>query len=128
MKNKIILLIFILTLISSIILTITPSTKVCEGTCTEIQKSNYDSLFGIKNAHLGLFIFAFLSIITISHIKSPKKNKKKIINLGIIFGTIIAVYFLYIQAFVLKEFCKYCMIIDIGMLINLFLIIPRRKE
>jgi uncharacterized membrane protein len=60
MKNKLILIIFILALISSIFLSIIPETKVCEGTCTEVQKSNYDSLFGIKNAHLGLFVFTIL--------------------------------------------------------------------
>ncbi len=127
MKHKIILVIFILALLSSVALTIS-SEKICEDACTSEEKKTYDSFLGIKNAHLGLFVFTLLSLITISHIREPHKHKKKIINIGLIFGAIIALYFLYIQAFVLKEFCKYCLVIDFGMLINLFLIIPRKMK
>jgi len=47
----------------------------------------------------------------------PEKYKKIIIHSGIFIGTIIAVYFLYIQQFVLQEYCKYCIVIDFSLLI-----------
>ena len=55
-------------------------------------------------------------------------KKKMLINLGVIGGTIFALYFLYIQFFILDALCKYCMIIDIGMLINLGIIILWKEK
>jgi len=64
-----------------------------------------------------------MAILVFLHIKQPTKYKKQMIIAGIIGGTIFALYFLYIQFFVIDALCKYCMVIDIGMLLNLGIII-----
>lgn len=133
-KYKIILAIFIISLISSIIIGFTPlsesglcGTNPGEG-CDTIQNSKYAEVFGINNGVFGTVIFAFLTILTILYLKKPDSEKRKIINYGILFGTIIAGYFLFLQAFILKEFCKFCLVIDLGMIVAFFLMIPKKKK
>jgi len=129
MKNKskylTILLIFVLVTLASGILSFISLEQACGGTensCYAVQTSQYESTFGIKNAHAGLVIFSIMAFLTFLYIKKPSKNKKTIIVLGIIAGSLFAIYFLYLQFFVLIAICKYCMVIDIGMLINLGII------
>jgi uncharacterized membrane protein len=121
-----ILIVFILVTIASGILSFVSIEQACGGietNCYAVQTSQYETTFGIKNAHAGLVIFSIMIMLTLFYIKKPSKNKKNIINLGIIAGSLFALYFLYIQFFVIDAICKYCMIIDIGMLINLGIII-----
>lgn len=129
MKNKakyiILLTIFIIAFICSGILTFVSVEEACGGiqtTCYAVQTSQYETTFGIKNAHMGLVAFSIMAILIFLHLKQPTKNKKQIIKMGIILGSIFALYFLYIQFFVIDALCKYCMIIDMGMLINLGII------
>lgn len=129
MKNKakyiILLTIFIIAFICSGILTFVSVEEACGGiqtTCYAVQTSQYETTFGIKNAHMGLVAFSIMAILIFLHLKQPTKNKKQIIKMGIILGSIFALYFLYIQFFVIDALCKYCMIIDVGMLINLGII------
>ncbi len=129
MKNKakyiILLTIFIIAFICSGILTFVSVEEACGGiqtTCYAVQTSQYETTFGIKNAHMGLVAFSIMAILIFLHLKQPTKNKKQIIKIGIILGSIFALYFLYIQFFVIDALCKYCMIIDVGMLINLGII------
>ena len=121
-----ILIIFILAIIASVILSFVSIEQACGGTqtgCYAVNTSQYEKTFGIKNGYIGLTLFSILAIITLLHIIHPSKANKRIIVTGIIFGTLFAIYFLYIQFFILKAICKYCMVIDLGMLINLGIII-----
>lgn len=135
MKNKAryiaILGIFILATISSGILTFISVEEACGGvqtTCYAVQTSQYENTFGIKNAYIGLLSFSIMAILTFMHIKKPSRYKRKMIYTGIILGTLFAFYFLYLQFFVLDALCKYCMMIDIGMLINLGIIILWKEK
>ena len=124
-KYVILLTIFIIAFICSGILTFVSVEEACGGvqtTCYAVQTSQYETTFGIKNAHMGLVAFSIMTILIFLHIKQPTKHKKQIIIAGIIGGTIFALYFLYIQFFVIDALCKYCMVIDIGMLVNLGII------
>ncbi|HOF43888.1 MAG TPA: vitamin K epoxide reductase family protein [Candidatus Pacearchaeota archaeon] len=125
-KYTIILTIFLISLIFSGILTFVSLEEACGGiqtTCYAVQTSQYESTFGIKNSNIGLVAFSIMAILVFLHIKQPTKYKKQMIVAGIIGGTIFALYFLYIQFFVIDALCKYCMVIDIGMLLNLGIII-----
>ncbi len=130
MKNKILLIIFIISLISSIILiSVNNGNTFCgvgqKSDCNAVQNSKYAYLFGISNSLYGVIIFSLLSLTTISQIIRPKKNKQLLIDASAISGFIIALYFIYLQSFVIKEFCKYCMVIDVAMIIAFFLVIPK---
>ncbi len=129
-KYEILLILFIISLISSAILSFNPTSEICEpgSGCEVIHASKYDFTFGIQNSHYGVIIFIFMIFLTYSQIKKPKKNKRLLIHIGIILGAIIAVYFIYLQQFVIKSYCKYCMVIDISMLIALVIIIFTKRK
>ena len=124
-KYTIILTIFLISLIFSGILTFVSLEEACGGiqtTCYAVQTSQYESTFGIKNSNIGLVAFSIMAILVFLHIKQPTKYKKQMIIAGIIGGTILH-YTFCIFNFVIDALCKYCMVIDIGMLLNLGIII-----
>ena len=118
-KYTIILILMLLATAASIVLTFVPLEKACGASqsCTIVQTSQYEATFGIKNAHMGLIAFPILAILTIFEIKNtgknPNKYRKRLISLGLILGSAFAIYFLYIQIFILQALCKYCLVVDI---------------
>lgn len=121
MKYKIFLFVFLVSLISSIILFSNSSTGVCTigGGCDTVNNSAYGTTFGVKNSVYGIFIFSFMIIITLLHMSKPNKHTRRIIHLAIILGSLIAIYFLYLQFFVIRIFCSFCLIIDLGLITSL---------
>jgi uncharacterized membrane protein len=131
MKHPILLLIFIICFIASAILAFIPPEEACGGTqtsCYVVSQSGYEETIGINNSYLGLIAFGLLSILTLSNIKEPKKYKHKLIIFGIIAGSIFAIYYLYLQIFIIKALCKYCIVIDSGILLSLILLFAWKKK
>ncbi|MBU0907127.1 MAG: hypothetical protein KKE05_03125 [Nanoarchaeota archaeon] len=78
--------------------------------CDNVQNSGYGKIFGVKLGYFGLTSFLVLSAVLFRDF-----HKKKISNLFIglsIIGAIFALYFVYLQIFVLKQICETCMIVD----------------
>ena len=73
LKYKILLILFIISLVSSLMLAFIPNGETCnvEDTCNAVQASKYSETFGIKNSHYGVAIFLFLTILTFSEIRKP---------------------------------------------------------
>lgn len=114
-KYHLLFFLALISLICSIVLVV--STKCNEqDTCDINDSSNF-------NYYLGVVLFSFMMVVLTIYIKSPTKNKRIIINIGVIIWSLIAVYFLYLQQFVLHSYCKYCVVIDISGLIALLIII-----
>ena len=121
-KYVILLIIFIICLIASIILSFIPLEEACGGTdtgCYIVNISKYERTIGIKNSYFGLIAFSVLIILTIYHILKPKRYKKQLILIGIIIGSVFAAYFIYLQVIVIKAYCQYCMVVNIGTLLGL---------
>ncbi|MFZ1970560.1 MAG: vitamin K epoxide reductase family protein [Candidatus Nanoarchaeia archaeon] len=131
LKYKIWFIFSTLALISSIILSFVPLSILCtplEG-CNSVQTSIYSKTLGVSNSYYGIAIFLFMSVISFLYIKKPNKHIKFLIDLGIFIGALIALYFLYLQQFVIHAYCKYCLIIDIGMIIAFIIFsIPEKKK
>ena len=131
-KYPILLALAVLSLISSIVLSLpSGSTGDCllGGTgCNIVHSSEYNYLLGIQNSYYGIAIFFVLSILIYLQIKKPEKIKKNLIHLAIIFGSLFALYFIYLQHFVLNAYCDYCLIVDFSMLISLGIIIANWKK
>ena len=130
MKNNTLLFIFIVCFIASAILSFIPAEEACGGTqtsCYAVSHSGYEDTIGIKNSYLGLIAFGILAIILLSHMDKPKKYKQILLTIGIICGSIFAIYYLYLQIFVIKALCKYCIVIDSGILISLILLFAWKK-
>jgi uncharacterized membrane protein len=119
-KYQIILAIFIISFLSSLMLS---QGFACNTGCSVKDSRIADFIMDKEaNGYGGAIIFGILSILVFYQIKKPTKIKKRIIHIGIIIGSAIAIYFIYLQIFILKAFCSYCMIIDVGLLINLTLV------
>lgn len=130
MKYRILFWLFLFSLIVSLILSLTPISEICDPGkgCEVVQHSSYASTLGIKNSHYGSVIFALALLLIISHIRKPEDYKRKIIHAIIIASSLVALYFIYIQEFILNAYCKYCMVVDISMLVAFLVIIWRWKE
>lgn len=89
--------------------------------CNGVQNSIYGTLFGIKLAWFGVMCFSvFLILFLIARVN---KNYYWMFFLASVIGAGFALYFIYIQAFVLKQFCRDCMIIDGIMVLLLITVI-----
>jgi len=124
-KDILILTFFVISLISSIILSIPSSSDTCSilGGCEKVHNCCYNYTFGVQNSYYGIAIFLFLSVITTIQIKNPTKIKKNIIYGGIIGGSLVALWFIYLQQFVIRAYCQYCLVTDISVLISLGIIL-----
>ncbi len=121
-KYEILLILTMIALLSSAILSFVPAQEVCniddEG-CSVVYNSSYNNLLGIKNSYYGVCIFLLLFLLIYYQIKKPTDVKRNIIHATIILGSVLALSFLYIQEFILHAYCKYCVMVDISMLIAL---------
>ena len=78
--------------------------------CDIVTTSKYSSILGIPIALLGIFYYSFLALISIIYLAN---RNRLIVNTIFILNTItILIYgiLIYIQAFLLKAFCTYCLI------------------
>ncbi len=72
--------------------------------CDAVQSSIYGSILGIKVAYIAILAFILLLSFKFIH--------KKIFLFATCIGALIALYFISIQLFVLKQICSTCLIID----------------
>ena len=130
-KHKILLTLFAISLTFSIILAFTPTEKLCgeeTSSCSIVQNSSYKETLGINNSIIGVIAFSILIIITILHIKNPRKKTKIFLALGILFSAIGALHFIYLQLFVIKAICPYCMIIDTSAILALIILATNKAQ
>ncbi len=132
LKYKIILLLVLIALINSSILAFSSISSVCgtnpEKGCNAVQSSAYAKTFGISNAYYGVVIFSILSIIIMMYILRPSKRKKQIIEYSLTLGTIISLYFIYLQFIKIHAICKFCMVVDFSVIISLMVFLFWKEE
>jgi uncharacterized membrane protein len=129
-KYNWLLILFTIGFIISSILTLTPIPEICDPNegCDVVLSSDYASFLGLKNSAYGVGIFLILMFVTLIHMKKPRQKTRHLIHLSITLASGIAIYFLYIQKYVLKSFCKYCMFLDILIVIGLIFTIIHWEE
>jgi len=125
------ILILILTstfLTGFIIYTESTESYVCAKgfSCETVLNSEYAETFGIKTSYLGLtyFLALLLTFVLTYHKKIPQKYFTILAALGFAY----ALYFLYIQAFVLKAFCSNCLVVDTATIIIFALSLYQTKK
>lgn len=118
MKYWIMLLFVLFALGSSAVLAFEPLSEICtvEKGCSVVQNSTYAYTLGIKNSVYGVGIFSILSLAILAQILKPDAKNEKFIKFCLFIGTLIAVYFLALQIFVLKAYCQYCFIADLSVI------------
>jgi len=130
-KYVVLIAIFFISFAISAILSFIPAEQACGGTqttCYAVQISQYERTLGVNNNYFGLIAFPILTILALSYIHKPKKYKKQILTLGLFLGSALAVYFLYLQFFVLDALCRYCLVVDIGTLLSLGIIFAWKEK
>ena len=130
MKYWTILIFILLALGSSAVLAFEPLSEVCnvEQGCSVVQNSTYAYTFGVKNSVYGVGIFAFLSILALIQIFRHSNKMEKFLKFSLIIGSAIAIYFLILQIFVLKAYCKYCIVVDLSVILALLVLSAPRKK
>ena len=136
MKNPkyiVLAVLFFVSLISSAMLVLydfKPLPLICdvgEG-CYTVKNSPYNTLFlNVPNEYLALGFFLVMFLLAISQLIRATERKNLVMNSGIVLISIFAVYSIYLQAFVIKAYCKYCMVMDISALLALVLILVFKK-
>ena len=77
--------------------------------CEIVQKSSYSKLFGvIPNSYLGLALYTVLLVLSVFLFFGFQVLLA--LQLLILAGFLFSLYFLYIQAVVLRAFCTWCVL------------------
>ena len=80
--------------------------------CDRGIRSPYSRLLGVHNSTIGLWLFFFIFVMTLLHDLGwepwPKLTSSTLIALSFI-GTLVSLYLTYIQLFVLKGLCNWCL-------------------
>ena len=88
--------------------------------CSTVQQSKYGKIFGIDNPWFGIIGFSVLGVLAGMNYFRKNNIRKILIIAGSIFAGLVALWFLYLQTFVLKAYCIFCVIVDILSLVILF--------
>ena len=100
-----------------------------QSRCEAVQKSVYGKTFGIDNPYFGIVGFIILMILSFKEFLNKNKvsNVRNIRNFFIISGSIIAgfvaLWFVYVQKFLLNIFCILCVVVDVSSLILMIIAI-----
>lgn len=82
-------------------------------TCDSVVHSKYGETFGFKNTLLGMLYYGGIALIYVLEIIEEIQfiPHKQYLLLGITTGAFFfSLYLIYIQAFVLKEWCSWCVL------------------
>lgn len=83
--------------------------------CLKVTNSKQSKTFGISNSYLGFGMYIGILLLILL---ATQGIISILLPLGLIwFGFLFSLYFLYIQAFVLKAFCTWCVISAINFLV-----------
>lgn len=89
--------------------------------CKKVQYSKYSRTFGIPNPYLGLLMY--VAIFGFTYLTSLGQMASWVVPAIVIFGFAFSMYFTFIQTFVLRAFCTWCVVSAINftiMFISLF--------
>jgi uncharacterized membrane protein len=89
---------------------LTGSTAACSGQagCSEVLGSAYSKVAGIPVALFGVAgYFSAFTFATFAAFNYPRARKFFALMVGVLFAA--TLWFLYVQAFVLHAFCRYCL-------------------
>lgn len=86
--------------------------------CRKVQQSKYSRLFIIPNSYLGLSLYSAIFILTLLVSKGMLSFAPVAALIG--FGFLFSLLFMYLQAFVIKAFCTWCVLSAIDFIVLSF--------
>ena len=76
--------------------------------CFNVPQGRYRWTFGIPNAFLGFFVYLLLALLGVG-MWVGNAELELLFRLTVWSGAMFSVYFTYVQARILKEFCPWCL-------------------
>lgn len=86
-----------------------PPCTITNG-CETVLTSSYSTLFGVPIALVGALYYLGLIILSLLLLTNPKRMFLNGLLLLSMSGALISLVLLYIQFFILKTYCQYCLI------------------
>ncbi len=79
--------------------------------CNIVLATPYAKIFGLPNALYGLVAYLFFAILVLYELnKRRTTNVIKLLSYLSSFGFLVFIYFVYLQFFVIKALCFYCLL------------------
>lgn len=85
-----------------------PPCSIIHG-CEVVTTSKYSEIAGISVALLGALFYLAILLLAIGYIDSKKASVLKIICYLTPVGFVMSLWFLFVQAVLLKAYCQYCL-------------------
>lgn len=96
--------------------------------CDIVRASPYSNFFGISLPVLGIAFYLMMGILSIA--RSQKMASQKLLRLQIlvsVIGVAFGIYLTYLEAFVIKAYCFWCVLSFIISAIILFLVLISKR-
>ena len=80
------------------------------GECEAVLTSRYATTFGVPNALLGVFYYLVVVVFSVLYLDTKQAKYILAAVAAIAVGSVFTLWFIYLQAFVIKAFCGYCLL------------------
>lgn len=80
------------------------------GGCSDVLTSPYSKIFGYPVSLYGLIFYLIIFILSFLYLGKEREIIWKIISGVSVFGFLFTLWFVYLQLFVIKAICFYCMV------------------
>lgn len=77
--------------------------------CEQVTNSQYATVFGVPVALLGSFYYLTVLILSVIYLDARKLLALKLAASLTIFGFLASLWFIFLQIFIIKAICLYCM-------------------
>lgn len=78
------------------------------GDCETVLKSEYSKIYGIPVQVFGTSYYLLILILAVVILDSGSLRVARLLGWLTILGLFASVYFMYLQTFVIKAYCQYC--------------------
>ena len=80
------------------------------GECEKVLTSRYALVWGVPTALFGAFYYLSVVILSVLYLDTKRAKYLTAAMGAITVGFVFTLWFLYLQAFVIKAFCEYCLL------------------
>ncbi len=78
--------------------------------CDTVAQSPYALLFGVPLSVIGVLYYLSVILLVVFYFGTNQQTAMKVFSLLSVVGFLASIYFIYLQAFVIKAFCFYCIL------------------
>ena len=89
-------------------LNMTPPCFIVQG-CDVVTTSSYSKILGIPVSLFGSLFYISILVLGIYFVDKQKSVALTLIHAGTTLGLLMSLWFVYVQAFILKSWCLYCL-------------------